>query len=107
MENKKLYRSSTNYKLAGVCGGIGEYFGIDPVIVRIALVVLTFLGFSGVLAYIIAIFIIPNQPVVKMNVQQETNTNYDGTPTYTTVTKNVVESEAVVTESEPSDKGEN
>lgn len=59
MENKKLYRSSTNYKLAGVCGGIGEYFNIDPTLVRLAWVLFSVLGGAGVLAYIIAAIIIP------------------------------------------------
>ena len=59
MENKRLYRSSTNYMLAGVCGGIAEYFNIDPTLVRLAWVLFSVLGGSGVLAYIIASIIIP------------------------------------------------
>lgn len=39
MENKRLYRSSTNYMICGVCGGIGEYFNIDPTLVRLAWVI--------------------------------------------------------------------
>ena len=59
---KKLYRSNTNKKLAGVCGGVGEYFGIDPTIVRLIWVLVTlFVGF-GILAYIIALLVMPNQP---------------------------------------------
>ena len=56
---KKLYKSSTNKILFGVCGGIAEYFDIDPVITRIILVLLTFLGGSGILAYIICAIFIP------------------------------------------------
>ena len=41
MENKRLYRSSTNYMICGVCGGIGEYFNIDPTLVRLAWVILS------------------------------------------------------------------
>ncbi len=48
--------------IAGVCGGVGEYFNIDPVLVRILWVVLSVLGGSGVLAYIIGIIIIPEAP---------------------------------------------
>ena len=59
MENKKLYRSSTNSMLAGVCGGIGEYFNIDPTLVRLAWVLFSVLGGAGVMAYIIAAIIIP------------------------------------------------
>lgn len=59
MENKKLYRSSTNYKLAGVCGGIGEYFNIDPTLIRLAWILFSVMGGAGVLAYIIAAIIMP------------------------------------------------
>lgn len=50
---KKLYRSETDRKLAGVCGGLGEYFDIDPVIFRIIFVVTTLMGGFGLLLYII------------------------------------------------------
>lgn len=59
MENKKLYRSSVNCMLAGVCGGIAEYFNVDPTIIRLAWVLFSLAGGSGVLAYIIAAIIIP------------------------------------------------
>ena len=62
MEQKKLYRSNQNKMIAGVCGGIAEYFGIDPTVVRLGLVVLSLLPFSGVLAYLIAAIIIPRAP---------------------------------------------
>ena len=58
--NKKLYKSNTNKMLEGVCGGIAEYFGVDPTIVRLAWVVFCALGGSGILAYIIAAIIIPS-----------------------------------------------
>ncbi len=61
MENKKLYRSSTNYKLAGVCGGIGEYFNIDPTLVRLGWIVFSVAGGAGLLAYIIAALVMPKQ----------------------------------------------
>ncbi len=59
MENKRLYRSSTNCMLAGVCGGIAEYFNIDPTLVRLGWVLFSALGGSGILAYIVAAIIIP------------------------------------------------
>jgi phage shock protein C len=59
---KKLYRSSRNRMLAGVCAGIAEYFGIDPTLVRLGWVVFCCLGGSGILAYIICAIIIPNEP---------------------------------------------
>ena len=61
--SKKLYKSSTNKMLEGVCGGIAEYFGVDPTIVRLAWVVFCALGGSGILAYIIAAIIIPSAPL--------------------------------------------
>jgi phage shock protein C len=64
---KKLYKSEENKILLGICGGIGEYFDIDPVIIRLLLVVLIFLGFSGIFAYIIAAFVIPKRPEAIMN----------------------------------------
>lgn len=62
MKGKKLYRSRENAMLAGVCGGIGEYFDIDPTIVRLAWVILGFCGSVGIWAYIIAAVIIPQRP---------------------------------------------
>ena len=61
--SKKLYKSNTNKMLEGVCGGIAEYFGVDPTIVRLAWVVFCALGGSGILAYIVAAIVIPEQPV--------------------------------------------
>ena len=62
MEGKKLYKSSTDKKLAGVCGGIAEYFNIDATLVRLGWVVFSLLGGSGLLAYIIAAIIMPERP---------------------------------------------
>ena len=62
MENKKLYKSNQNRMIDGVCGGIAEYFGIDPTLIRLGAVLLTCAGGSGVLAYIIAALIIPRDP---------------------------------------------
>ena len=59
MENKKLYRSSTDYKLAGVCGGIAEYFNIDSTLVRLGWILFSVMGGAGVLAYIIAALVMP------------------------------------------------
>lgn len=61
MSNKRFQRSSDRRLLAGVCGGISEYFGWEPTIVRIVFIVLTVLGFSGVFVYILAWLIMPDQ----------------------------------------------
>lgn len=59
---RKLYKSSNDKVLAGVCGGIGEYFAVDSVIVRLLWVVFTLMGGAGLIAYIIAAIIIPESP---------------------------------------------
>ena len=59
--NKKLYRSTTDKKICGVCGGLAEYFDMDPTVMRILWVVLVFMAGSGVLAYLICALIMPKQ----------------------------------------------
>jgi len=59
---KKLYRSVTDKMVGGVCGGLAEYFAIDPVIVRLIFVLAVIFGGSGILAYIILWIIIPQKP---------------------------------------------
>ncbi|WP_343206009.1 PspC domain-containing protein [Rhodanobacter sp. MP1X3] len=56
---KRLYRSRTNRTLAGVCAGIADYFGWDPTLVRIAWILLTLLGGSGILIYVILWLVVP------------------------------------------------
>lgn len=58
---KRLYKSEKNKMLCGVCGGIGEYFGIDPTIIRILWVIFALGIGSGILAYIIACVLIPKR----------------------------------------------
>ena len=63
---KKLYRSETNQKIAGVCGGLGEFFDIDPTIFRVIFVILLLPGgFPGLLPYLIFWFIMPTESEVK------------------------------------------
>ena len=56
---KKLRKSSVNKKLCGVCGGIAEYFNIDPTVVRLLWILFSIAGGAGLLAYIIAAIIMP------------------------------------------------
>ncbi|MBL8159508.1 PspC domain-containing protein [Candidatus Saccharibacteria bacterium] len=59
---KRLYRSETDKKLGGVCGGLGEYFGLDPVLFRIGFVVATVAGaVPGILPYIVLWILIPTK----------------------------------------------
>lgn len=77
--NKKLYRSKTKRTLSGVCGGLEDYFEIDVTIIRLVWVLITIMSgiFPGIVAYVIAVFIIPEQSngnhYEDMN---RTNTNY-------------------------------
>jgi phage shock protein C len=59
---KKLYRSEKDSMIAGVCGGIAEYFDVDPTLIRLLTVIFVLLGGAGVVAYIIAWIIIPKNP---------------------------------------------
>jgi phage shock protein C len=59
---KRLYRSTENKVIAGICGGIAEYFNVDPVLVRIIFVILLIASFgTAALAYVIAWVIIPKK----------------------------------------------
>ena len=60
MKDKRLLKYSSNRMISGVCGGIGEFFGIDPTVIRLIWAILTFCGLgSGILIYIIAAVVIP------------------------------------------------
>ncbi|MFZ1080580.1 MAG: PspC domain-containing protein [Candidatus Kryptoniota bacterium] len=83
---RRLYRSRKNTIIAGVAGGLGEYFDIDPVFVRVIFVVATLAGASGLLAYIILWIVVPKEKFVfqtstqtaegESNVEQK-NTDYE------------------------------
>lgn len=61
---KRLYRSNDNKVIAGVCGGLGEYFNVDPVIIRIIFVALLLPGgLPGFVPYLILWFVVPKNPV--------------------------------------------
>ena len=62
--HKRLYRSNTNRVIAGVCGGIAEYFNIDPIIIRVIAVALLLAGSAGLWAYIILWIVVPKNPGV-------------------------------------------
>ena len=59
---KKLCRSATDKKVGGVCGGIAEYLDIDSTVIRLAWVLFTLFVGAGLLAYIIALLVMPNPP---------------------------------------------
>jgi len=61
---KKLYRSKDNKVVAGILGGIGEYFNIDPVVIRLLFIFLAFATgvFPFLVAYLVALFVVPKRP---------------------------------------------
>ena len=74
---KRLYRSRNNRMIWGVCGGLGEYFKIDPTIMRLIAVLSTFLGGFGIIAYIVVAIVVPlestttqSKETIKENVQE-------------------------------------
>lgn len=60
-EKKKLYKSDTDKKIAGVCGGIAEYFDIDSTLVRLGWILLVCAAGTGIFAYIIAALVMPER----------------------------------------------
>jgi phage shock protein C len=62
---KKLYRSSKNRMLGGVCGGVAEYFGLDSTLVRLGWAFLVCFGGTGLVAYIICAIVIPNENIAQ------------------------------------------
>jgi phage shock protein C len=62
MKEKRLYKCEEGKVICGVCGGLAKYFDVDPTIVRLIWAALTLVGFSGLIAYIIAALIIPKDP---------------------------------------------
>lgn len=61
MENRKLYKSATDRKLFGVCGGLAEYFQVDATLVRLGMVLLALFG-AGIVFYIVAAIVMPEHP---------------------------------------------
>lgn len=66
---KKLYKSTADRKICGVCGGIAQYFKVDPTLVRVIWTVLACCGGSGLLAYIICAVIMPEEPTDYVDVE--------------------------------------
>jgi len=63
-DSKKLYRSRNNRMIAGVCAGLGEFFGIDPTVVRLLFAAGALLGFgSFILIYLVMFFVVPEESV--------------------------------------------
>ena len=72
-EYKKLYRSRGNRIIGGVCAGLGEYLGVDPTAIRLIYIILALWFGSGILAYIIFLILVPEEPVDTIITPQQTN----------------------------------
>ena len=62
-ETRKLYRSRSDRIIGGVCGGLGDYFSLDPTLVRVLYVLFALTFGSGLLVYLIMLFLIPQEPL--------------------------------------------
>jgi len=65
MENKRLYRSTSDKMIAGVCSGLARYFSMDPTVMRLIFVLLLILGGHGLLVYLILMIIMPPEPQIQ------------------------------------------
>lgn len=74
----RLYRSETDRVIAGVAGGLAEYFSVDAALVRLAFLVLIFTAFSGPLLYLLMWIVIPTESMVKTKKQVKTGTETKG-----------------------------
>ncbi len=59
---KKLYRSSHDRMIGGVCGGLGQYFAVDPTLIRLLFVAAMLLGGHGLLIYLVLLILVPVEP---------------------------------------------
>ena len=75
--NKKLYRSQKERMIGGVCGGIAEYFDVDPTFVRLAFVILAIAGGPGILIYIVMLLLVPEANTQATYVQKQPQTAVD------------------------------
>lgn len=62
MTDKRLYRSIDQRMISGVCGGVGEYFNLDPNVIRLAFLLFCAMGGSGFIVYLLAVILIPEEP---------------------------------------------
>lgn len=88
---KKLYRSRKDTKIAGVCGGIAEYFNVDSNIIRLLTVLTAFFGGGGIIAYIIAWIIIPLEPVEDESSDKQTSRSREKNQAETIVDAEIID----------------
>ena len=93
MNEKRLYRSQNERRIAGVAGGLAEHFNIDPVIVRVIFVCLFFCALGGGLIYIILWIVLPDQPQYTVNEPQEPIINKEENKSSETFNTNTINME--------------
>ena len=74
---KRIYRSETDRKIAGVCGGIAEYFDIDSTVVRLAVIFMMLAWGTGLVAYIAAAIIMPTESEVEVIIKKNSRKKKD------------------------------
>jgi len=62
-QTRRLYRSNANRMIAGVCGGLAEYLNVDPTLIRLGFVLLTFASGTGILLYLVMAIVVPRAPI--------------------------------------------
>lgn len=77
MQSKRMYKSSTNKQIMGVCGGLAEYFDVDPTIIRVIFLVLLIAGSSGFIIYMVLGFLLPYDYQVSGGKQKSYHNQYD------------------------------
>lgn len=75
--DKKLYRSNMQKTIGGVCGGLAEYFAVDPVFIRILFIVMFIAGGSGILIYILMWILIPRRTLILSSQDSSNGTQFD------------------------------
>lgn len=77
MSDKRLYKSSANRIFAGVCGGIGEFFNVDPTLVRIITLIIMLFSFgTAAIIYVICFLLMPNAPIDDFETMKQANEDY-------------------------------
>lgn len=70
-QEKRLMRSTTDRWFGGVCGGLGDYFNVDPTVIRVVFFILFWFGWGGALVYLVLWIVLPQEPIADVGIVQE------------------------------------
>ena len=70
-QEKRLMRSTTDRWFGGVCGGLGDYFNVDPTVIRVVFFLLFWFGWGGALVYLVLWIVLPQEPAADIGIVQE------------------------------------